>query len=107
MLFAFLTRDSGSFLSVDNWQTIAVQTVIVGTAALGMTIIIISGGIDLSVGSIVALVTVVTALLVRDLRWPLLLAMGAGAVLGGLCGLFNGSLINGLGVVRSSSPWGV
>ena len=99
VLFAFLTRDSGSFLSVYNWRTIAVQTVIVGTAALGMTIIIISGGIDLSVGSIVALVTVVTALLVRDLGWPLPLAMGAGAVLGGVCGLFNGSLINGLGVV--------
>ena len=70
LLFAFLTRDSGSFLSVYNWRTIAVQTVIVGTAALGMTIIIISGGIDLSVGSIVALVTVVTALLVRDLDPP-------------------------------------
>ena len=82
-----------------NWRTIAVQTVIVGTAALGMTIIIISGGIDLSVGSIVALVTVVTALLARDLSWPLVLAMGAGVVLGGVCGLFNGSLINGLGVV--------
>ena len=58
VLFAFLTRDSGSFLTVYNWRTIAVQTVIVGTAALGMTIIIIAGGIDLSVGSIVALVTV-------------------------------------------------
>ncbi len=99
LLFVFLTRDSGLFLTVYNWRTIAVQTVIVGTAALGMTIIIISGGIDLSVGSIVALVTVVTALLVRDLGWPLTLAMVAGVVLGGVCGCFNGSLINGLGVV--------
>ena len=99
LLFAFLTRDARSFLTTYNWLTIAVQTVIVGTAALGMTIIIISGGIDLSVGSIVALVTVVAALLVRDLGCPLPLAMGAGVVLGGLCGFFNGSLINGLGVV--------
>jgi ribose/xylose/arabinose/galactoside ABC-type transport system permease subunit len=99
LLFAFLTRDSGSFLSVFTWQTIVQQTVIVGLAALGMTIIIISAGIDLSVGSIVALVTVVTALLVSVWHWPLRLAMGAGILLGGLCGFFSGSLISGLGVV--------
>jgi ribose/xylose/arabinose/galactoside ABC-type transport system permease subunit len=99
VLFAALTRDSGSFLTAYNWRTIAVQTVIVGTAALGMTIIMIAGGIDLSVGSIVALVTVVTALLIHDWHWPLLLGMGAGIVLGGVCGMLNGSLITVLGVV--------
>jgi ribose/xylose/arabinose/galactoside ABC-type transport system permease subunit len=99
VLFAALSRESGSFLSAYNWRTIAVQTVIVGTAALGMTMVMISGGIDLSVGSIVAMVTVVIALLVRDLSWPLPIAMAAGILLGGLCGLFNGVLINGLGVV--------
>jgi ribose/xylose/arabinose/galactoside ABC-type transport system permease subunit len=99
LLFAVLTRESGSFLTAYNWRTIAVQTVIVGTAALGMTIIIISGGIDLSVGSIVALVTVACALLVRDAGWSLPQAMAAGVVLGGVCGLFNGSMITGLGVV--------
>ncbi len=98
-LFAFLTRDSGSFVSAYNWRTIAVQTVIVGTAALGMTLIMIAGGIDLSVGSAVALVTVAVALMVRDLHWPLPLAMAGGIVLGGICGLFNGGLITALGVV--------
>jgi ribose/xylose/arabinose/galactoside ABC-type transport system permease subunit len=99
LLFAFLTRDTGSFVTAYNWRTIAVQTVIVGTAALGMTMIIISGGIDLSVGSIVALVTVVVALLVRDLHWPMPLALAAGVMLGGACGLVNGGLITALGVV--------
>ena len=98
-LFAFLTRGSGTFLTVHNWRTISVQTVIVGTAALGMTAIIVAGGIDLSVGSCVALVTVVISLLVRDLHWPLTLALLAGVVAGGLCGLVNGSLITSLGVV--------
>ena len=42
------------------------QTVIVGTAALGMTLIMIAGGIDLSVGSTVALVTVCIAVLVQE-----------------------------------------
>jgi ribose/xylose/arabinose/galactoside ABC-type transport system permease subunit len=98
-LFAWLTRDSGSFLTAYNWRTIAVQTVIVGTAALGMTFIMISGGIDLSVGSAVALVTVVVALLIRDYHVPVLLALGVGVILGGGCGVLNGGLISGLGVV--------
>ncbi len=98
-LFAFLTRHTGSFLTSANWRTIAVQTVIVGTAALGMTVIMISGGIDLSVGSVVAFVTVAVAILVRDLGVSIPLAMAAGIVIGGLCGLFNGGLITGLGVV--------
>ena len=41
------------------------QTVIVGVAAIGMTLVIISAGIDLSVGSIIALTSVVTALLLK------------------------------------------
>ena len=98
-LFAWLTRTSGSFLEAYNWRTIAVQTVIVGTAALGMTAIMIAGGIDLSVGSAVALVTVVVALLVRDYHWPVPLALIAGVLLGGGCGVLNGGLISGLGVV--------
>jgi ribose/xylose/arabinose/galactoside ABC-type transport system permease subunit len=98
-LFAFLTRESGSFLSVESWRTIAVQTVIVATAALGMTMIMIAGGIDLSVGSAVALVTVATAVAVRDWHLSLAAAMVAGVLIGGLCGLFNGGLITALGVV--------
>ena len=65
LLFAALTRESGRFITLENWQTIAVQSVIVATAALGMTIIMIAGGIDLSVGSTVALVTVCIALVVK------------------------------------------
>lgn len=111
LLFAYLTRDSGSFMTVYNWRTIAVQTVIVATAALGMTIIMIAGGIDLSVGSVVALVCVATALLVRETQpttgaWrhllppiPLGVALLFGVLLGGLCGMINGALITGLRVV--------
>ncbi len=98
-LFAWLTRASGSFLDAYNWRTIAVQTVIVGTAALGMTMVMIAGGIDLSVGSAVALVTVVVAILVRDYHLSVPLALFLGVVLGGGCGALNGGLIAGLGVV--------
>lgn len=99
LLFAWLTRASGAFLTVYNWQTIAVQTVVVGIAAMGMTLIMISGGIDLSVGSAVALVTVVVAVAMRDHGLSLGVAMMLGVFLGGACGLLNGGLITGLGVV--------
>lgn len=98
-LFAYLTRGSGQFMSAFNWRMIAVQTVVLGIASLGMTIIMIAGGIDLSVGSIVALVTVVTAVGVRDLGLPMAAAMVMGVLVGGLCGLLNGGLITALGVV--------
>jgi len=109
-LFGYWTRATGTFLTVDNWRTIAVQTVIVGTAALGMTIIMIAGGIDLSAGSTVALVTVCIAMLVkkldpsmsesvRDLKLVMPLALLVGIVVGGACGAINGALISGLRVV--------
>jgi len=62
-----------------NWRTIAVQTVIVGAAALGMTLIMISGGIDLSVGSVVALTTIVEAVLSERMHvsiWVILPILG-------------------------------
>jgi len=109
-LFAVLTRESHKFLTASNWRTIAVHSAIVGTAALGMTIIMIAGGIDLSAGSTVALVTVCIALFakkvdpslpqsLRDLKLVLPFALFLGIGIGVLCGAINGSLISGLRVV--------
>ena len=70
-----------------------VQTVPVGLAAAGMTYVIISGGIDLSVGSIVALASVTSALTLHaghGLAVSLLAAVATGLV----CGVYNGLLIN-------------
>jgi ribose/xylose/arabinose/galactoside ABC-type transport system permease subunit len=85
------------FFGAANLELMARQTAIVCVAALGMTMIIVSGGIDLSVGSIVALSTVVTALLLRH-TGPLAAALGAVAA-GALCGALNGLLITQLRVV--------
>ena len=87
------TREA--FMTVANWKFIAVQTVIVATAALGMTIIIISGGIDLSVGSNVALCSVAGALFLRGGGSPTL-AILLSVVCGGFIGLVNGTLITTL-----------
>jgi len=86
------------FFAAANLELMARQTVIVCVAALGMTMIIVSGGIDLSVGSIVALSTVVTAVLLQQGAGPLAAALGAVAA-GALCGAINGLLITRLGVV--------
>jgi ribose/xylose/arabinose/galactoside ABC-type transport system permease subunit len=86
------------FFAAGNLELMARQTVIVCVAALGMTMIVVSGGIDLSVGSIVALSTVVTAVLLRHEVGPLAAALGAVAA-GALCGAINGLLITQLRVV--------
>jgi ribose/xylose/arabinose/galactoside ABC-type transport system permease subunit len=86
------------FFAPGNIDLMARQTAIVCMAALGMTMVIVSGGIDLSVGSIVALATVVIALLLRAGASPTVAALGAiGA--GAICGLANGLLVTRLHVV--------
>ncbi|HEX4793813.1 MAG TPA: ABC transporter permease [Humisphaera sp.] len=81
-----------SFLTVDNWQRILTLTTVVGVAALGMTIVIISGGIDLSVGANMALTTVVVATLLVN-NWSPLAAALAGIAVGIGVGLFIGALV--------------
>ena len=96
--FALLTGEPTHYLSPLNLRIVVSQTVIVALGAIGMTMIIVSGGIDLSVGSVIALTGVVTALgLVAG--WPPLLAIVAAVVAGGVIGFINGALITGFRVV--------
>jgi len=86
------------FFAPANIGLIARQTAIVGMAALGMTMVIVGGGIDLSVGSVIALSTVVVAVLLNRTPLPWLAALGGiGAAM--LCGAMNGLLITQLRVV--------
>lgn len=96
--FAILTGSPERFLSPFNLRIVLAQTVIVAIGAIGMTIIIISGGIDLSVGSAIALAGVVTALVIHA-GWPPIVAVAFGVCFGGLIGLFNGLVITRLRVV--------
>jgi len=86
------------FFSPVNLELMARQTAIVGIAALGMTMVIVAGGIDLSVGSVIALSTIVIAQILRGGFSPVVAAAGAVAA-GTACGLMNGVLITGLRVV--------
>lgn len=87
-----------SFRSAHSLETIARQTAIVGMGSLGMTLVIIAGGIDLSIGSIVALATVGIAALLAANLGPMVALVGAIAV-GTGCGFINGLLITRLRVV--------
>lgn len=87
-----------SFPTAGNLRTMIRQTAVVGIAALGMTMVVILGGIDLSVGSIVAFTTVVVAFLLQAGASPAAAAAGGVLVAAG-CGLANGLLITGLRVM--------
>ena len=86
------------FFAPANLDLLARQTAIVCTAALGMTMVIVSGGIDLSVGSLVALSTVAIALLLRSDVSPAAAALG-GIGVAAVCGAISGALITQLRVV--------
>jgi ribose transport system permease protein len=95
----FVLIAPSSFATVRNIEMIARQTAIVGVAALGMTLVIISGGIDLSVGSVVALSTVAIAWLLEYAgAGPLTAALG-GVAAAAFFGLVSGVLITRLRVV--------
>ncbi|MBE7538937.1 MAG: ABC transporter permease [Opitutaceae bacterium] len=92
-LFAALRYET--FVTWDNAAIILQQTAVIGIASLGMTLVIISGGIDLSVGSIIAVGTVVIALCLTAGMPPGIAAV-CGIAASALCGAISGALITGL-----------
>ncbi|GEM_PF-3860369 len=79
VIFTLLSGDPWRYLSPFNLRIVLSQTVIVALGAIGMTIIISGGGIDLSVGSTIALSSVVTALGLHN-GWSPVLAVSAGVL---------------------------
>ncbi len=98
LVFTILTGAPDRYLAPKNLRTVLVQTVIVAIGAIGMTVIIISGGIDLSVGSAIALTGVVAALGIKAGLSPIL-AVTLAILGGGLVGVVNGLAITRLRVV--------
>src|SRR2546425_1607606 len=94
-LFSLSSTVRPYFLTGANFKIILTQTVIVAIGTLGMTLIIVSGGIDLSVGSVVALTSVVGAVSLVKGYNPFR-ASCLTIAMGGLIGLTNGLAISGL-----------
>jgi len=122
LIFAFfaLAVEEGTFVKPRNLENILRQSAVYATAALGMTMIIIAGGIDLSIGSVIALAVVVSAWVLNLPQgasagpaghsqvdywihdWPVLLpwlAALAGVGIATLAGLLNGVLCVALRIV--------
>src|SRR5438105_7527559 len=98
VVFAILIGAPEKYLSLKNLRTVLALAVIVAIGAIGMTAIIISGGIDLSVGSAIALTGVITALGINA-GWSTSLAIALGIIVGGSVGVLNGVVITRLRVV--------
>jgi ribose transport system permease protein len=97
LLCALFSVASPYFLQVSNWLNILDQITVGGIIAVGMTLVIIIGGIDLSVGSSLAFSVMVMGWLSHAERggpdWPLGIAIVVGLLTGGLCGTVTGLLI--------------
>jgi fructose transport system permease protein len=84
---------SDNFLQPGNISLIIQQVMVVGTLAIGQTLIILTAGIDLSVGAIMVLSSMVMAKLSAEAGVPGILALLLGFGVGLLCGLINGLLV--------------
>lgn len=88
-----LSSISPQFLTFSNWSIIFTQVSINALLAFGVTFVIITGGIDLSIGSVVAVSGVSAALLARQDSYPVIVPILGGLVVGLLFGALNGLLI--------------
>jgi len=91
---------SDYFLTWENARFLAAQGIVTGLGALGMGLVLLSGGIDLSAGAAAALAGIVTALFFQN-GTSAGAALGAGVLTGGAIGLLNGSLA----AVLRAPPW--
>jgi ribose transport system permease protein len=96
LLIIIFTVTSSSFLTPGNIVTILLMTAVNGILAVGITFIIITGGIDLSVGTVMTFGSVITAFFISNLHLPIPLGIVAGIAAGVLCGFVNGVSITKL-----------
>lgn len=92
ILVIFFSFGSPFFFNTENIMTIALQTSVIGIMAIGVTFVIITSGIDLSLGSVVAFSGVAVGIC-ATLGLPLPICILAGVLAGGLCGYINGLLV--------------
>ncbi|MDF1657437.1 MAG: ABC transporter permease [Verrucomicrobiales bacterium] len=90
LLIAVFALISDRFFSASTFNQIANQVPALAVIAVGMTFVIITAGIDLSVGSVLGFAGAMLGLSMVDWGWPLLLALPLAMLAGGLCGWANG-----------------
>ena len=98
VVFVFLSIVSPVFLTSNNLFNVGVQIAVTAVIAVGMTLVIVTAGIDLSVGSVAALSGVLGAMLMVNFGLPPLLGVVGGTLVGATAGLVNGFLITAAGL---------
>ncbi|MCG0276301.1 MAG: ABC transporter permease [Thermosediminibacteraceae bacterium] len=93
LMVTIITILSPRFLDPRNLLNVVRQISIISIVGFGVTMVIITTGIDLSSGSVIALVSVVTASLAHPNQYPLIIPILVGLLVGGITGLINGTLI--------------
>jgi len=96
VLCAVVTLASPQFLSVANLQNVSRLVGTYGIFSIGVGLVIISGGIDLSVGSICALLGVLLSMMLVDWQWPPAVALAAALTVGACLGAVHGVLVTRL-----------
>jgi ribose transport system permease protein len=96
LLCIFLSLSTDTFLTVRNLLNVMDQITVLGVMAVGMTLVILIGGIDLSVGSVLALSGMVMGYLGNSLGWPFAIAIVMALVASALCGVVTGLMITRL-----------
>jgi inositol transport system permease protein len=98
ILAAALSITTESFGTLSNLTNVARQISINGILAVGVTFVLLTAGVDLSLGSVVALSGVVCAMFAHPGQYPVIVPILLGIATGGACGLFNGLLVTRGGV---------
>lgn len=90
---AFIAATTPSFLAVKNFENISLQVAVLSIVAIGSTVVILTGGIDLSPGSMIAFLTMFLAVLIKLQNVNMWVAIVLTLVAGGVLGAFNGFLV--------------
>ena len=93
VMIVFFSVASPNFLQFNNVMGILLATAVNGVLALGVTFVIISGGIDLSIGTVMTLSAVMSGVLITNMDMPVPVGIIGGIATGGLAGVVNGILI--------------
>ena len=94
ILFIVFSLASPNFLQFDNMVGILLATAVNGVLALGVTFVVITAGIDLSIGTVMTLSAVMTGMFITNWHFPVVLGILGGVATGTLAGLINGLIIS-------------
>lgn len=93
IMFIIFSLASPNFLNFDNFVGILLSTAVSGVLAVGVTFVIITSGIDLSVGTVMTISAVMSGVIISYWKLPIAVGVVGGLIAGALCGLMNGSFI--------------